>query len=378
MISQDALLSEIWILTGALALVSLVILAVLILRRALAVRRARSDAARRAELTTLLNAALESPVPIQSAHLPRLSRADHAIVLHVALDMIRAVRGAYVDEIISLVARLGLFPYLKVAVSGRKRNARINALTLLAYFPPHESGPVLMAQVQTADPYVQLAALRGLARHTDMIDPATVLRAFSTTPLVNTPMLADVFGRFGPEALPALHELAASAEPKPKTPTASTAWRWPWPKHSPASQRVSEAVRVAAVIAIGNIGALSSGDILRPCLLDPSARVRSAAVDALGRLGDDAVAEHAANLLHDPVEAVRIQAAAALGRLQAEAAMPDLVAALDDASWWVRFRAAESLIRMGSRGVAALRATAGQAGVGGEIATQVLAEMAAN
>ncbi len=94
--------------------------------------------------------------------------------------------------------------------------------------------------------------------------------------------------------------------------------------------------------------------------------------------GDDAVAGHVARLLNDPVEAVWIKAAEALGRLQATAAMPELAAALEDASWWVRFRAAESLFRMGSTGVAVLRATADEAGAGGEIATQVLAEMAAS
>ncbi len=103
------------------------------------------NVARRVELTALLNAMLDSPVPISLADLPRLSHADHTIILHTTLDMIRAVRGAYVDEIIALVARLGLFDYLKTAVSARQRNARINALTLLGYFPPDESASVLMA-----------------------------------------------------------------------------------------------------------------------------------------------------------------------------------------------------------------------------------------
>ena len=378
MISQDTLLADIWMLTGALALVSLVILFVLVLRRAFATRQARRDAARRAELMTLLNAALDSPVPIDSADLPRLSQADHPIVLHIALDMIRAVRGAYVDEIIALVARLGLFDYLKTEVSGRQRNARINALTLLGYFPPDESAPVLMAQMQAADPYVQLAALRGLARHTDAIDPAMVLRAFGSTPLTNTPMLADVFGRFGPEALPALHELVAPPASQADRPATAQVRRWPWSRQPAVRGRVSEAVRVAAIIAIGTIGALASVDILRECLQDASARVRGAAAEALGRLGDDAVAGHVARLLNDPVEAVRIKAAEALGRLQATMAMPELAAALEDASWWVRFRAAESLFLMGSTGVAVLRAKADEAGTGGEIATQVLAEMAAS
>ncbi len=131
---------------------------------------------------------------------------------------------------------------------------------------------------------MQLAALRGLARHTDAIDPATVLRTFGSTPLTNTPMLADVFGRFGPESLPALHELVAPPAPQTDRPATEQVRRWPWSRQPAARSQVSEAVRVAAVIAIGNIGALASGDILCERLQDANARVRGAAAEALGRL----------------------------------------------------------------------------------------------
>jgi len=153
----------------------------------------------------------------------------------------------------------------------------------------------------------------------------------------------------------------------------------------PGKPEVTATMAVAALMAIWWVSETIPLAVtaLVPLVLFPAlgvldGRVRGAAVEALGRLGDDAAAAHVVSLLHDAVEAVRVQAARALGQLRAEAAMPDLVAALDDTSWWVRFRAAEALIRMGSRGVAVLRATAGQAGVGGEIATQVLAEMAVN
>ncbi len=354
-----------WNLTVALAISSVVILVVLTVRRALSSRRDRNRAKRWEELTGFIHAALQSPVKIDPSALPQLKPGDHDIILHIALEMIRSITGGDVDEIVQLIARFDLLAFLKSELRGRKRSSRLKALTLLGYFPASESRDLLFEQVQETDPFVQMAALRGLARHAESIDSSDILRELKNSFQNNALMLADILRRFGADYLPALHDLAAAKPQDGRTAARKT----------PSSPQTNERVRVAAVIAIGNIGDLASVETLSNLLADHNDRIRAAAAQALGRIGDSSAASRVAALLQDNVEDVRIQSARALGRLQAESTLPGLVACLKDRSWSVRFRAAESLVRFGDSGIALLRATGSRTGPDGEIATQVLAEM---
>ena len=351
MMTQHDLFAWIWSLNLLLALVAITVLLLLVYRRSISTKRSRLRAKRQDELITLFHVFLQSPVPLQGTDLPQMQTSDYPIIQDIALDMIRTIRGGYVDDVIKLVAELGLLPHLKTQLRNRKRSERMKALTLLGYFPDAESHVLLLQHMHDADPYVQMTALRGLARHADAIDASAVLRELGKSVRTNALMLADVLCQFGERYLPALHDLAASTVPG------------------------NESVRVAAILAIGNMSALSSVDVLRDHLRDPKARIRSAAVQALARLGDDSVAPAICALLNDESDEVRIQSAQALGHFKAETTLPGLAIALDDKSWWVRFRAAESLVHFGDTGIAVLRASGNQPGMQGQIASQVLAEM---
>ena len=376
MISRDDLLIWIWNLTLILAFGSIVILVVLVIRRGLSERRQRIRAKRRAELSAFMHTALQSPVKLDGSALPRLRRRDYPIVLHIALDMIRSVKGKYVEQIVELVSGLGLYPYLKRLSASRKRADRLKALTLLGYFPAPDSTDVLLARLREDDAYVQMTALRGLARHTETVDTSKVLRQLGDSFQTNALMLADILRRFGENSLPALHDLAAATElENPKRGRTILSW-WLGLVKKAKDNRVNENVRIAAIIAIGNIGALSSVAPLTVLLTEKNARIRATTVEALGRIGDDNAADGVAALLRDDSKEVRIRSAQALGRLGDESTLPALVAALEDESWWVRFGAAQSLVRFGDTGIALLRASSDLTGARGEIAAQVLAEMA--
>ncbi|MFD2174720.1 HEAT repeat domain-containing protein [Rhodobacter lacus] len=356
MISEENLLLLIWKISLVLALGAIAIFAVLVAARARSTRRERRRQVRARELSALMHTVLQSPVDLPPECLPKLAKKDFPILLDVALEMIRTVRGSYVDQIIALVTHLGLYPHLALEAAQGGRASRRKALLLIGYYPDDRSRDILFAAARDPDPYLQITALRGLARHGE-IDCSDVLRALAKTTQTNTLMLADVLGRFGETALPVLHDLATTVP-------------------DGADETARRHVRRAAIMAIGTIGALGSTTVLRGLLRERDAPLRAAAATALGRIGDPVAVPELAALLRDKAVEVRIRAAEALGELQDEIALPALVMALNDAAWGVRFRAAEALGRTGGKGLVALRAIARRDGPEGEIASQVLAEMA--
>lgn len=348
-ISESDVLSGIWVTSGLLALTSLVILCVLAIRREMFAKREIVAQARRVVLTEYFHAALRSPIALDHSALPSLVPGDAPLIIHIAVDMIRAIQGQDAKRIVDLVRLWDLFPQLRSLLSHGRRGTRIQALTLLAYFNDEESLALLFVHARETDPYVQLAALRGLAtRNTDK-RTFTAITDLSVSNQSNALMLADILRRFGEPSLPALHDLA--------------------------SGNANSRIKTAAIIAIGNIGALTSFDTLRHLLEDSTTEIRANAAAALGNIGDERAAPAIAAMLDDPQADVRVQAAKALGMLKAENTLPYLSRGLGDVDWWVRFGSAKSICNFGDKGIALLRAASNQHSLAGVIATQVLAEM---
>jgi HEAT repeat protein len=93
---------------------------------------------------------------------------------------------------------------------------------------------------------------------------------------------------------------------------------------------------------------------LRPLLADGNADRRWWAVRALSIVGGPDAAVLAIERLDDGEEAVRCAAALVLGTLGAEPAVPRLIASLGDASGWVRDSAADALALIGAPALPAL------------------------
>jgi HEAT repeat protein len=93
---------------------------------------------------------------------------------------------------------------------------------------------------------------------------------------------------------------------------------------------------------------------LRPYLLrrlrEGGREIRIQAAKTLGTLGDPGGVDALREALEDPAWQVRTQAARALGELAAGGAADDLRRSLSDPSWWVRLRAALALRKLGPRG----------------------------
>ena len=347
--SQQTLLSLIWYSSLVLAIFSLIILCVLIVRRAMFVRQHKRLLKRREELSKYFHVALRSPIEIGKSSLPKLSRSDVPIVTLIALDLLRTIKGQDALRIAKMVQVWNMLPDLERMVNEGRRGARIQALTLMSYLEDAKSLQLLVKHASASDPYVQLSALRGLAVRNASREAGDVIAALGASNQSNALMLADVLKMFGGSAISVLHELAAG---------------------DAATQ-----IRIAAIIALGNIGSLDSVDLLCDLIKSPNAEIRAYCAEALGAIGDGRVGMALADALKDPDIQVRIQAAKALRSINAEGTFPHLIQSMDDDEWWVRFRAAETLSYSGDAGVAILKSVSALKNRSGVIAAQVLAEM---
>jgi hypothetical protein len=336
---------------GALALVflSMLVLGGLILKRKYDEWRAFHRSARHVELASFIRAALRSPMEVAIKNLPELGPDDEAMVMRIALDLLRVMRGGDRARIVGLLQEWNLFPYLRCLSEKGSRGKRIQALTLLGHFDDTKSLVVLMGKASADDIYVQLAALRSLADRGAVKYIDQVIEKLHTTRKTNALMLADILGRFGEPALPSLTRLMQS--------------------------NASVDVRVASIMAVDHIGSLDVVDPLLSILNDPVPEIRAQTVRTLGRLGDTRVGDMLTRCLDDADHHVRLQAAQALGQLSYQPALPSLVRAMEDDEWWIRFRAAQAIYKLGNNGVAMLKALCRIDNEAGILARQVLGEM---
>lgn len=311
-------------------------------------RRVRKEAIGR-----LVQALLASPVAPTAGTVPSLEPGDEPALFSVALDILRVTRGRDAERVLQLLEIWNLRPWLERALSHGRRNRQIRVLTLLSHFRDAASLRLLLDHVWSPAIYVQLAALRGVAERGDVRHLPEVVRALTASRATNVPMLADILRRFGEPAVPFLVDLARDA--------------------------TVPQVRMAAVTALGHIGALQAFDGLAGLAGDPDPAVRVRALESLARLGDPRASAVVGECLSDSVPRVRAAAAHAAGLLGLRAWLLRLAEALEDGDWNVRYRAAEALYELGAPGQAVLRAAAAMAsaGDGGETPGHVAAVMAA-
>jgi hypothetical protein len=342
-------LQLIWRSALALMLLAMLVLAGLVMKRKLEEWYEVHRSARREELSAFIHAALRSPMDVTIKNLPDLYPGDEAIILRIALDMLRIMRGGDRARIVHILQNWDIFPYLRGLAEKGSRGKRIQALTLLGHFNDMKSLVVLMDKTTAKDIYVQLAALRGLAERgaTKYIDQ--IIENLQTARKTNALMLADILGRFGEPALPSLIRLIQSD--------------------------ASSDVRVASIMALDRIGSLAAVKHLLPILDDPAAEIRAQAASTLGKLGDSRAGAALIHCLDDDGRNVRLHAAQALGQLSYQPALPSLVQAMEDKEWPIRFRAAQALYKLGNNGIAMLKALCRIDNESGILARQVLGEM---
>ncbi len=345
--SEALALHLIWRASLVLAGASLVIIAGLILRRGIDHRIRQRQKGRHEFISRVLLAAIAASAGPFAATLPRLEKSDYPVVVQVALDLLRAIKGQDVVRIVQVLAAWEVMPHLRRMLEHGSHSDKIRALTLLSHFEDEESLDYLCRYAEDVDPYVQLAALHGLAERQAMDQLPHILAQLAYSDRQNTMLLADVLQRFGDTAAPMLVALASGQAP--------------------------QEVREASLIALGTIRSLGS---VKPLIAiaesDPLPDIRAQAISALGRIGDIRAGKVVIRALDEPEYIIRLHATQAAGKLRLNDALPHLAALLSDSAWWVRYRAAEALLRLNASSLLKHKAT--QHDTAGEVARMMLAE----
>lgn len=243
-----------WLLVAATVSVSLLLLAIVVVRWTASVRR-RGEAARRAQAMPLLMQVLDDePVPRPRA------RQDADSLAVAASELVHKVRGADRERLATWLTDNGFRDEAVTAMRSGRAPRRARAIELyLATTSGQEPGPVV-AMLRDPHPRVRLAAVRALG---------------------------DSGAR---EAVPALVAAAGSRHrPVPASaaamavvraaPTDASALRPVWTSQDPTLVGM-------AVTICGRLGLVDARPQLEELAVGPDPRLRAAAVDALGRIGD--------------------------------------------------------------------------------------------
>jgi HEAT repeat protein len=328
------------VLTGA----TLLLLAAVAVEHARRGRRQARDAARRAELTPLVYAALDGEDEDARAGL------EHAPALldDLVLDLLPQLRGADRAALGRVLARRGVVARAAADLSARAPWRRGRAAALLGNASDAAHTAALTALLTDRSVAVRCAAARALGKAGDAAAAPALLRAPARSRRVPAGVVGMALLDLGTPVLPALR--AALADPP------------------------SAAAQALAADLLGLHGDLAAADALLALAADRRCPLpaRCSAVTALGRIGSPAATPALAAVLAErTAPELRRAAAEALGRVGDEAALSVLTASLPgDAA--VRADCADALAAAGEDGRERLAAFAWHAGPVGEAARAAL------
>ncbi len=208
-----------------------------------------------------------------------LGARDYRLVLTVALGLVRSVTGEDAQNLARFVDIWIGRENLMILLRESQRGRMIQILAIMSYFDDEESKAVLYDHLTHSDSYVQLAALRSLARRAEEAEYADILTHVQKMARSNAAFMADVLTQFGPKAVPFLTDLLE----------AQTDDNW----------------RAATIAALGNVGDMTTALHIEQFAASISVAVRRATAQALGELQASDAADTLHKLARDENELVR-------------------------------------------------------------------------
>ena len=276
-------------------------------------------------------------------------RRHRRLLADLLLRPLRVTRGELVDGLREGAAAAGVIEMWMEDLRGGRWWQRAEAVRALGLVQDGQAYESIVRLLDDDHEEVRAAAVEALGLLGDARAVGPLLGALSNASRHQRVRVVDALSRLGPDAVPAVAEHGSD---------------------HPANADV-----VAEVL--GQIGGTQAiGDLVRwTSAADPA--VRAAAVGALGTIGlDDRTYYHALRALSDADPSVRGLAARALGRAGRDDAAPYVARLLDD-EWIAAAHGARALRRLGVPGETALRARAGETGLAGDLARQMLWEQGA-
>ncbi|QNM82489.1 HEAT repeat domain-containing protein [Sphingomonas sabuli] len=335
-------LETLWLVSLAMAGVSLGIMVLLLIARLITAGLTRRRLAERDRLVPLLlGDDAGGPAP----------DFNRKLLTTLAVELIELVRGAERDRLVAAATAMGVPERLRHQLDSGSPRVRLAAAEALAQFADDKSIARLRAALQDRNSSVRIAAALSLAA-TGQTPPASELVyklgiGSTENSLLAASLFRDVAER-RPEELKAL--------------------------------LVDPAIPAGAKAAIIESLSASADYTLVPLIVslvgeEDNPRHLTRYLRALGAFGHPAAEPAIRRALENPHWEVRGAAARAAGRIGLTGLAPNLRRRLGDSEWWVRFRSAEALTLFGPAGEAILRdVAASDSEPGRTAATKILAE----
>jgi len=286
------MIDELGWVSGALALLSLLLVCTLAGRRVTLARAERRRLGAEERLRPLALALVDGG----SVPLPPLTAHDSRALAVVLARYARQVNGAALAYIGDFFEGHGHVARELSRLEDRRAWRRASAAHALGGMASERAIPVLLKALADPDRDVAAAAARSLGRlrALEAVEPLVYALVDGRLPRA---VSAQGLLSIGPEAVPRLRDLLAEA---------------------PAQ------VAAFAVDLIGLLGDATNAPELTVLLRDTSAEVRAHAARALGRLGAEEAADELRRALDDRIPFVRVNAAHALGAIGDVSAAPAL------------------------------------------------------
>lgn len=341
-------LQFLWVASLVLAGAAISWMSLLIMSR---VVRDRALVRRKAAIETIIQAYLGlTRGETDALRVLQSYRRQTPILAEALLSLLDVVRGGERERLVSSLQISGFDRSICAAASRWRGAPRLSIIEALGVFAIPAAETALRQIARRARGESRLAAVKSLVGIGAMVDLPQ--------------LLADMIAQREPWAGSLGDTLRLLAEQQPADCAAAFA-RVDFPAP----------VRVMLADALGASGDYKVILVLAEAALTGDSQVRGASVRALGRLMHPASEAVFARAIADSEWQVRGAAANAIGDAGLVSLEPRLVNSLSDPVWWVRFQAAEALVRLGPRGMAALRNAAyGASGETARVAFLTLAE----
>jgi HEAT repeat protein len=324
------LLGLIWWGSLTLALLSIMGMLILVLRRFFLMRHERRNAVWRDAIMLGIVGWLDGDEDL--AAIERATEGRPGIAADLIAELRQVVRGEQRERLAELANALGIVAFnRRRLITGDTRMRRMVAARL-AIGPAEQVALSLEAALDDPDYQVRLAAARSLAELRAIRSVRLLVDKLGLAAEHNSRVLYYIFRQL----VPALNDQLVAL----------------------LQSECSAVIKELALDALGQSGDGAMVEPIARLLNDPSPEVRAKALRALTDLGYPDAGPRALRALADPAWWVRTQAAICVGRVGFLPALPLLAELLADRQWWVRFRAAEALYALGDKGRALLKAAA--------------------
>lgn len=335
-----------WYTSLLMALLSIAVMLVLVLRRVLQARREERRDALRAATSTALLAYLDGSG--DEAHVLGAAGGQAELVGELVFQMRELVRGSDAARLVDLARATGGPARAEARLRRRNPQLRTDAVRHLAMYGA-DAAPLLTGCLTDPSDAVRITAAVELTRigHTPRLE--ALAAAMNVGDAARSEELRQVF------------RPAVASDPREAVVLLEDEFS-------------GDALRMLLLDGLAQAGALEALDAITALMRSPSAALRAEALRTLATLAHPSAAPAVIEALADPSWWVRAQAANAARRIGIDGAAEPLSSLLGDEQWWVRLRAAEALCALGPSGQAMLTAAASGEDHAARVAQLVLAE----